>query len=131
MTTTATATTAIAHELVRDYLDVVWNQGRTDLAAEYVAEGLIQHNPNLPDGLAALTALVESLRAQLPGLHFEPRRIAAEGDLVFVHSHFTPAPGDRGLAVVDVFRIEDGLIAEHWDVNEAVPETTASGRPIV
>lgn len=33
--------------------------------------------------------------------------------------------------VVDIFRIEDGLIAEHWDLNEEIPETTASGRPVV
>ncbi|GAA1215805.1 ester cyclase [Kitasatospora nipponensis] len=128
--TTVTGTTGTA-DLVRGYLETVWNQGRTELAERYVAADLIQHNPRLPDGLAALTGLVEAVRTTFPQLRFEPRRIAAEGDLVFVHAHVVPAPGERGLAVVDVFRLEGGLIVEHWDVNEEVPATTASGRPIV
>ena len=133
MTTTTTTTTdaTAARELVRDYLEQVWNQGRTDLAGQYLAADLLQHNPNLPDGLTPLTAFVDGLRAQLPELRFELRRLAADGDLVFAHSHFTAAPGDPGRAVVDVFRIAGGRIAEHWDLNEAVPESTASGRPIV
>ncbi|MBP0451727.1 nuclear transport factor 2 family protein [Kitasatospora sp. RG8] len=129
-TTTATDLAA-ARELVRDYLETVWNQGRTDLADRYLAEDLAQHNPNLPDGRAALTAFVDGLRAQLPELRFDLRRLAADGDLVFAHSLFTAAPGDDGRAVIDVFRLEGGLIAEHWDLNEAVPATTASGRPAV
>lgn len=77
-------------ELIADYLETVWNQGRTDLAAKYVAADLLQHNPKLADGLTALTTLVDSIRTQLPALRFDLRRTAAEGDLVFAHSHFTP-----------------------------------------
>ena len=123
--------TAAARALVQDYLETFWNQGRTDLADRYLAEDLLQHNPNLPDGRAPLAEFVAGLRGQLPELRFELRRLAAEGDLVFAHSHFTAAPGDSGRSVVDVFRIADGLIAEHWDLDEAVPESTASGRPVV
>lgn len=115
--------------LVRDFMETVWNKGRTEDAAGYVAAGLIQHNPNLPDGLDALTGLVDMLRGRMPQLNFEIRRTAAEGDLVFVHSLFTPAPGADAQAVVDIFRVEDGLIAEHWDVHQDVPAVTASGRP--
>ncbi|MCX4749118.1 nuclear transport factor 2 family protein [Kitasatospora sp. NBC_01287] len=118
-------------QLVADYLETVWNQGRTDLAATYIATDLQQHNPKLADGRTALAGLVDAIRGQLPQLRFELRRIAGEGDLVFAHSHFTPAPGALGMAVVDIFRIEDGLIAEHWDVSEEVPQDTASGRPTV
>ncbi|GGV05787.1 hypothetical protein GCM10010495_17130 [Kitasatospora herbaricolor] len=123
--------TAAARALVQDYLENFWNQGRTDLADRYLAADLQQHNPHLPDGRAPLAEFVAGLRGQLPELRFELRRLAAEGDLVFAHSHFTAAPGDPGRAVVDVFRIADGLIAEHWDLSEAVPESTASGRPVV
>ncbi|MFD0264334.1 nuclear transport factor 2 family protein [Kitasatospora indigofera] len=123
--------TAAARALVQDYLETFWNRGRTDLADRYLAEDLQQHNPNLPDGRAPLAEFVAGLRGRLPELRFELRRLAAEGDLVFAHSHFTAAPGDPGRAVIDVFRIADGLIAEHWDLDEAVPESTASGRPVV
>ncbi|MFG2115654.1 ester cyclase [Streptomyces sp. NPDC048718] len=117
--------------LVTDFMNTVWNQGATDLADKYVAEDLIQHNPNLPDGRTALTTLIATLRGRLPQMHFAIERTAADGDLVFVHSLFTPAPGQNGQAVVDIYRIQDGLIAEHWDVHQDIPATTASGHPVV
>ncbi len=116
---------------VRDYLEILWNQGLTEQAHAFIAVDLIQHNPNLADGRAPLVEFIEGARKQMPELRFELRRLAAEGDLVFAHSHFIPAPGLAGLAVIDVFRLTNGVIVEHWDVNEAVPETTASGREIV
>ncbi|WP_433152591.1 nuclear transport factor 2 family protein [Actinomadura nitritigenes] len=118
-------------QLVRDYIELVWNQGRTGEADRFLAENLIQHNPNLPDGRKPLVDFIGGLREQLPLARFGIRRVAAEGDLIFVHSLFTAHPEDRGTAVVDIFRIEDGLIAEHWDLREDVPETTVSGHGIV
>ncbi|MFE0461773.1 ester cyclase [Kitasatospora sp. NPDC058965] len=117
--------------LVLDYLDTVWNQGRTEEAGRFVAAELAQHNHGLADGRSALVELIGGLRSQFPELRFEVARTAAEGDLVFVHSLAVLTPGQPGTAVVDVFRIADGLIAEHWDVAAEVPETTASGRPVV
>jgi predicted SnoaL-like aldol condensation-catalyzing enzyme len=117
--------------LVLDFLESVWNQGRTETAGQYLAADLIQHNPNLPDGISALTGLIDTLRSQMPQMRFAIRRTAEDGDVVFVHSHFAPAPGEPGQAVVDVFRIHDGLIAEHWDVHQDIPATTASGNPVV
>ena len=118
-------------QLIRDYVELVWNQGRTDLADRFVAEDLAQHNPGLADGRAALVAFIDGLRASLPAGRFEIRRLAQDGDLVFTHSHFTAEPGAAGTAVVDVYHIADGVIAEHWDVKEDVPAATASGRPTV
>lgn len=123
--------TTIRTQLVRDYLELVWNQGRTDRADCYLAEDLQQHNPHLLDGRKPLVAFIDSLREQLPELHFEIRRTAAEADLVFVHSLFTTHPGDRGTAVVDIFRIADDRIAEHWDLREEVPSTSVGDRPVI
>ncbi|BCJ47838.1 hypothetical protein GCM10010168_21970 [Actinoplanes ianthinogenes] len=117
--------------LVRDYLEVVWNQGRTERAADYLAEDLIQHNPHLPDGRAPLVDYIEGARKQMPDLRFDVRRTIAEGDLVVAHSLFTAGDGGVAMAVVDIVRIADGVIAEHWDATETVPAATASGRPIL
>ena len=56
----------------------------------------------------------------------EPKRIIAEGDIVVLHSHLIREPGDRGRTVVDIFRLENGKIVEHWDVVQEVPETSAN-----
>ncbi|MGW0472359.1 nuclear transport factor 2 family protein [Streptomyces coeruleorubidus] len=55
-----------------------------------------------------------------------PKRIIAEGDLVAVHSHCNDTPGERGRAVLDLFRARDGKIVEHGDAAQDVPETSAN-----
>jgi predicted SnoaL-like aldol condensation-catalyzing enzyme len=52
----------------------------------------------------------------------EIKRVIAEGDLVAVHNHVTQNPKDLGRAVVDIFRVQDGKVVEHWDVVQSVPE---------
>ena len=116
-----------SYDIASDYLEYVWNQGRTDLAEKYVAEDLIQHNANLADGRAALVTFIEGARSQMPDMKFDVRRSAAEGDLVFVHSHFIPAPGQTGLSVIDVFRVSDGLIVEHWAVRDDLRAMVPAG----
>ncbi|MBN9225426.1 MULTISPECIES: nuclear transport factor 2 family protein [unclassified Microbacterium] len=57
-----------------------------------------------------------------PGRGLRPlRRALADGDIVVTHSHFRRTPEDRGLAVADFWRLEDGKIVEHWDVIQEVP----------
>ncbi|MDI4239359.1 nuclear transport factor 2 family protein [Bradyrhizobium sp. Arg237L] len=76
------------------------------------APDYVQHNPSIPQGRDALQALVADLSQDV---YYEPGLIVAEGDLVAIHG---PIRGwaDAPQVVVDVFRIEDGKLAEHWDV---------------
>ena len=86
------------------------------------APGYVQHNPHIPQGRAALKTLVEQLS---PEVYYEPGLILAEGDFVAIHGRI------RGWAaapqvVVDLFRIEDGKLAEHWDVlQDEIPAEAA------
>jgi predicted SnoaL-like aldol condensation-catalyzing enzyme len=63
---------------------------------------------------------------QFPQLSVTPKRVIADGDLVAVHSHYVDIPGERGRAVIDLFRVRDGKIVEHWDATQDVPETSAN-----
>lgn len=56
------------------------------------------------------------------------QRIAADGDLVYLHVR--SKMGNKTVAVVDIFRIENGKIAEHWDVIQEVPEKSANPHPM-
>jgi predicted SnoaL-like aldol condensation-catalyzing enzyme len=88
------------------------------------ASNYIQHNPDIPQGRDVLKALVANLSQTV---YYEPGLIVAEGDLVAIHGRIR-GWADAPQVVIDVFRIEDGKLAEHWDVlQNEVPVTAALG----
>ncbi|MEU9282975.1 nuclear transport factor 2 family protein [Streptomyces sp. NPDC048341] len=99
-----------------------------DLTAldRYWDPGYLQHNPQMQNGVAAAKVGLGGYFTSAPQLTVTPKRIIAEGDLVAVHSHYVSYPGDRGLAILDLFRVRNGKIVEHWDITQAVPETSAN-----
>ncbi|HLZ98651.1 MAG TPA: nuclear transport factor 2 family protein [Steroidobacteraceae bacterium] len=92
----------------------------------WVDPGYIQHNPMAPTGRQAAIDFLEPFFAQHSDIHYDIARIIADGNLVAVHSHGRFAPGDRGIAVVDILRVEGCKVMEHWDVVQPVPEKTAN-----
>ena len=97
-----------------------------DAVARYVGSQYIQHNPDTPDGAEAFAKSTVALIARCPGLHVEIKRVIAEGDLVVAHNLVTTSPESRGMAGIDIFRIEKGKIVEHWDARQPVPEKAAN-----
>jgi len=88
--------------------------------------GYIQHNPLAATGRDAAIAFLEPFFKSHPDASYSIKRIIAEGNLVAVHSHGVFTPGDRGLAIVDILRVDHCKIAEHWDVAQPVPEKAAN-----
>jgi predicted SnoaL-like aldol condensation-catalyzing enzyme len=74
---------------------------------------------------AAINFLGPYLKSN-PAYKGEIKRVIAEGDLVAIHNHVTSGPTDRGRAVVDIFRVENGKVVEHWDVVQDVPAKSAN-----
>lgn len=91
-------------------------------ASKLLSHRYIQHNPRIADGLEGFREFVVTLKADFPQLRAEVKRIFAEGDHVIAHVHGIRVPGGPETAIVDIFRLEDGRIAEHWDVMQQVPE---------
>jgi predicted SnoaL-like aldol condensation-catalyzing enzyme len=112
--------------LVRRIYDEVLGPIDAGPVDEIFAPGYIQHNPNVATGSEALKQMLVRAKERYPGAEHRVKRLIADGDLVAAHVHLIFTPGERGLAVVDIFRIEDGRIAEHWDVAQPIPETTAN-----
>jgi predicted SnoaL-like aldol condensation-catalyzing enzyme len=78
------------------------------------------------DGKEGLKNFIKYLRETQPEYHSEIVRSFADGDYVILHVHNTPAPGAPGKAIVDIFRLEDGKVVEHWDVIQAIPDDPAN-----
>jgi predicted SnoaL-like aldol condensation-catalyzing enzyme len=92
----------------------------------WVEPGYIQHNPLAKTGRDAAIAFLEPFFQSHPDASYSIKRIIADGNLVAVHSHAKFTADDRGLAVVDILRVDHCKIAEHWDVAQPVPEKSAN-----
>ncbi len=109
-------------QAVLEFYGLALNEGKPEEAArKHLGDRYVQHNPNAGDGAEAFIAFVTGFRSQFPALRFEFKRAVAEDDLVAVHSHLKVSAEDRGTAVMDFFRLENGKIVEHWDVLQPVP----------
>lgn len=107
-------------ELVRRAYDTLYVKGDAEGIAEFVRDDFIDHNPIAPSGKQAAMEFLRN--SPLPSATAEVKRILADEQYVMVHAHLKFGDGETGQAVVDIWRIEDGLIAEHWDVVQPVPE---------
>lgn len=107
---------------VRAMFDQVLNALDAEAAHEFIDREYIQHNQAVGQGLEPLQALLRRIRSETPQAVHDIKRIFADADHVIVHYHVRRWPQDRGWAVVDIFRLSGGMIVEHWDVVQDVPE---------
>lgn len=113
-----------------EFYEMVFNQHKLQEASDkFIGKEYLQHNPGVADGKQAfIDAFTPFLKAH-PKSKATVKRVIADRDLVALHVHSQLNDEDRGEAVVDIFRFdENGKIVEHWDVIQAVPEKTESGR---
>jgi predicted SnoaL-like aldol condensation-catalyzing enzyme len=103
------------------------NEKDFEAARPYMGDKYIQHNPNAADGPEGLRAFLKFLKEKFPQSKSEIKRVFAEGDFVILHVHAVREPGTRGNAIVDIFRLENGKIVEHWDVIQPIPEKAMNG----
>ena len=97
--------------------DILVNGKMEKLASYFDGDNYIQHNPNIPDQLSGLGASLASLAKQGVFLKFDKiHRVLGEGNFVLVVSE--GSLGESHNAFYDLFRVENGKIAEHWDVVE-------------
>ncbi|OQS36818.1 polyketide cyclase [Chromobacterium haemolyticum] len=102
------------------------NQKDADAAIKYIGNRYVQHNPNAADGPEGFRKFIAFLREKYPQSHSEIKNSFVDGDYVILHVHAVREPGTRGNAIVDIFKLEEGKIVEHWDVNQPIPEIAAN-----
>ena len=105
------------------FYDLMFNQSKPREALErYAGAHYTQHNPHVGDGKEPFIAYFERMARAYPGKKVEFKRAIAEGDYVVLHLHGKSGPNPHGEAVVDIFRVKDGKVVEHWDVIQPLPE---------
>jgi predicted SnoaL-like aldol condensation-catalyzing enzyme len=115
--------------LVVQAFDTLFNKRDYARAETFWSASYVQHSAHIPPGRDGLFGLVRGLPSTL---RYEHQLVVAEGDYVLLHGRFSghglPAPW----IVVDIVRVEDGRLAEHWDViqDEATKAQSKSGRPM-
>ncbi|MBJ9704655.1 ester cyclase [Acinetobacter calcoaceticus] len=110
-------------KIVIDFYEGVFLKHKVkEYADHYIGQQYIQHNPNVPDGKAPFVNFFTEKFQKNPQAKNEIKRAIAEGNLVVLHVHSTENEKDRGRAIIDIFRVENGKIVEHWDVIQNIPE---------
>src|SRR6266516_3896279 len=110
---------------VAAFEDAALNQKDFDAASKYLGPRYTQHNPNVPDGPEGLKGFIAFLKDKFPNNHSETKHVFADSEFVIVHDHAVREPGTRGSAIVNIYRLENGKIVEHWDVIQPIPEKPA------
>ena len=125
--------------LIRGYYEQVFNKHQPEASDRFVAKDFIEHNPRLPhEGLAGTKKFLNIVFAAFSDYHAEIQQLVAEGDWVVSRTQFTGTndgpyegrPATRNKLVIstsDFFRIENGKIAERWDVVETLARAVALG----
>lgn len=108
------------HDLVMAMFDAVLQPLDADAVDRFIAPDYVQHSALAASGREALKAFLRKARSETPDAVHDIKRSFVEGDHVTVHYHVRRWPGDAGFAVIDIFRVANGLIAEHWDVIQPV-----------
>ncbi|MFY9720692.1 MAG: ester cyclase [Candidatus Cybelea sp.] len=127
MTEAATETNNKA--LVLEAFDTLFNKRDYVAAERFWSPNYVQHSAHIPPGREGLFTLIKSLP---PTLKYENGLILAEGDMLMLHGRFSGIGQSANWITLDIVRIDDGRLAEHWDVieDEATRETSVSGLPM-
>jgi predicted SnoaL-like aldol condensation-catalyzing enzyme len=115
--------------LVLEAFDTLFNKRDYDAASRFWSDTYIQHSAHIEPGRDGLFNLI---RSAPDTLRYEHQLILAEGDYVIVHGRFNGNGRPVAWIAADVVRIEDGRLAEHWDVlqDEATAAESKSGLPM-
>ena len=115
--------------LVLDAFDTLFNKRDYAAAEKFWSPNYVQHSAHIPPSREGLFNLI---KASPPSLRYEHGLIMAEGDFVIVHGRYSNTGLPANWIVADIVRVENGVLAEHWDViqDEATRDQSKSGHPM-
>jgi len=116
-----TSTTQARRQAAVEFLQLVV-AGRIDEAYEkHVNMQGKHHNPFFAAGFPALRKAMFENHVQMPNKQIIIKHVLCDGDLVAVHSHLVPRPGEPGMVTLHLFRFEGTRVVELWDMGQPLP----------
>jgi len=119
-------------EIVNECNRLIMDHRALEAVERFIADDFIEHSPAVRGGNREgfIEHLVNSgfTDPSRPKMKMTLDRSFYAGDMVVTHVHVEMGPGDPVLVFMDIYRVEGGKIAEHWDVMQAVPEESINGR---
>jgi predicted SnoaL-like aldol condensation-catalyzing enzyme len=105
-----------------NFYTLALNDKNPEEAMKYISGDFRQHSVLVEDGYSGLRKFLAWVRAEQPKLHADITRVFADGNYVILDVRMIRHPGDRGLAIAEIYRVQDGKLAEHWDRMQEIPE---------
>ncbi|MDE7310545.1 MAG: ester cyclase [Eubacterium sp.] len=103
-------------EVIQAFYQEFFNDHVIEAADKYVKEDYMQHNPGVGQGREALKRAFADKFVGDPAFHLDIQMMIAENDMVAVYLKNVDTQGNTKCRVADIYRLEDGKLAEHWDV---------------
>ena len=107
-------------ELIQAFYKEFFNDHIVESADKYVAENYVQHNPGVGQGREALKSAFAEKFISVPTFHLNICKLISEDDMIAVYLKSVDPQGNTLGRVVDIYRVENGKLAEHWDVLQPV-----------
>ena len=109
-------------QIAIEFYNAALNEKNWDKARTYIGDRYTQHSLYMQDGPAGFEGLVARIKKEFPDNRGEIKRAIADGDLVVLHLHVTRHRQHLGWSVIEIMRLENGKVVEHWDMFRTVPE---------
>jgi predicted SnoaL-like aldol condensation-catalyzing enzyme len=114
-------------EVILAFEKLAFDERRPREAMEkYAAPTFVDHDPNVAGDKASVIAHLERLDWTTGGPQRTIKHLVVEGDIAVVHHRLVRRPGEAAIAAVDIFRVKDGKLVEHWDVLQPVPAASVN-----
>lgn len=108
-------------QVVESFIETILIDGKSDQITDFIVADYAQHNPEIGDGLDGLGAFLASLAEKSVNFSYSKRHhTVADGNFVMTISE--GVIGSQRTAFYDLWRVENGMLAEHWDVIQPIPE---------
>jgi predicted SnoaL-like aldol condensation-catalyzing enzyme len=120
-----TAQEARNKQIAIAFYNAALNEKNWDKARTYIGPRYVQHSIYMQDGPAGLEDLVRRIRKQFPDNRGEIERAFADGDIVVLYLHVTRTRQDPGWAVIEMMRLKNDKVVEHWDDLQRIPKDMA------